>query len=76
MLQPEDVVTFQLLKKQFQAAKSALIIHQAMTHQVVVIKGEHMLRLLKHPWEVEFCREKVMAAWEVTGYAPFNRCLS
>ena len=48
VLQPEDVVTFCSLNKQFRASKSALIIHQEMTNQVVVIKGEHMLRLLKH----------------------------
>ena len=53
---PEDVVTLLQLKKQFQADKSTLIIHQAMTRQAVVIKGEHMLRLLNHPWEESFYR--------------------
>ena len=48
VLHHEDVVALFLLKKQLWAAKSALIIHQAMTHQEVVIKGGHMLRLLKH----------------------------
>ena len=72
MLQPDDVVTFRPLKKQFQAVKSALIIYQAMTHQVLVIKGEHMLRLLKHPWEVAFCKENMRETWKVTGYTPFN----
>ena len=69
MLQPKDVVTFRPLKKKFQAAKSALIIYHAMTHQVVFIKEENMLRLLKHPWEVAFYREKVVEAGKVTGYA-------
>ena len=73
VMQPKDVVTFCLLKKQLWEAKVALIINQAMTHQVVGINGEHMLRLLKSPWEVKFCRDKVLAEWKVTGYAPFTR---
>ena len=73
VLQPEYVVTLRPLKNQFQGAKSVLIIHQAMAHQLVVIKGEHMLCLLKNIWEAEFCREKVVAVWKVTGYAPFTR---
>ena len=72
MLQPEDVVKFCLLKKHFRADKSMLIIHQAMTHQVIDIKGDHMLRLLKRPWEVAFCREEVLATWKVAGYVPLT----
>ena len=32
-----------------------------------------MLRLLKRLWEAVFCREKVVVAWKVAGYVPFNR---
>ena len=72
-MQPEDFITLHLLKNQFQAVKSALIIYQAITHKVGVIKGGNMLRLLKHPWDVAFCKEKVVAAWKITGNAPFTR---
>ena len=72
VLQPKDVVTFRLLKKQLWEAKVALIINQATTRQVVGINGEHMLRLLKRPWEADLYREKVVAAWKVTGYVPFT----
>ena len=72
MLQPKYIVTFLPLKKQLRLAKAALIIHQDMTHQVVGIKGEHMLRLPNRPWEAYFFREKVVAVWKVTGYLPFT----
>ena len=43
-----------------------------MTHQLVGIKGEHVLRLLKRLWEAAFYREMVVAMWKVTGYVPFT----
>ena len=41
--------------------------------QVVGIKSEHMLRLLKRLWEAALCREKVVVTLKVIGYVPLTR---